>query len=155
MLPWVATGAPSFLPELVDQLLQFLQMLLGLELFATLLCLFAKPVLEILVGLFLLLRRDVAIGYAVQPETAATCRDGLEVAGGSRMALQGSAQGVLVDVGECRDDGFVYADRQGLGVTEYGISGDHEGKDRTAVSRLGLPESDSGRLYVRHSTTHS
>lgn len=91
-------------------------MLLGLELFATLLCLFAKPVLEVLVGLFLLVRSNVTSGRAVQSETATPCGDDLEVGSGSRIALQGSAQGVLVDVGKCRNDRLVNAYRQGPDV---------------------------------------
>jgi hypothetical protein len=73
----VATVDPSFRPELVNQLLQFFLMLIRLELFATLRCQFAKPVLEILVGLFLLFRSNVAIGCAVQAETASFEREAL------------------------------------------------------------------------------
>lgn len=76
---WIASGAPSFLPELIDQLFQLGLMLPGLELFAALFCLFAKPVLEILVGLFLLFRSDVATWHTVESETAASCRDDLKV----------------------------------------------------------------------------
>ncbi len=115
-------GTRSLLVELVYQQLQSGLMLLGLETFATLVCLLAKPVLEILGGLLLLLRRDVAGWDAVQAETAASRRDGLEIGSGAGMALQGPAQGRLVDIGKRRRDCLVNADGQGLDVPEYGVS---------------------------------
>lgn len=132
---WIASDTPSFLPELVGQLLQLGLMLLGLELFATLFCLLAKPVLEILVGLLLLFRGDVASRHTIESETAATCRDGLEIPGGSGMALQGPAQRRFVDVGMRRSNGLVNADSQRLDIPKYGVGRDQASKDRVAGRR--------------------
>ena len=79
----IVSGTPSFLHELVDQLLQLCLMLLGLGLCAALFCLLAKPVLEILVGLFPLFRSDVDTWLTDESEAAANCRNRLEILGGS------------------------------------------------------------------------